>query len=145
MANVIPQWGGPVIAPAQVFTSIQKQVTNAASSAQTIKNNGLNAINVRLLVNLYQECKGVGQFINGYKNNTLLQTYADSIHPDVGYDIDVAIDTCIAAYQAYGTWFRANITNLSKDEIDGSGNIVPREIDAAGGLTVIDGIIATVE
>lgn len=144
MANLIPRFDGPIIAPAQVFTTLQKNATRLARDANHLKNTQL----IGDAVALYRQCRIVGHPVTGmveWKGNALLQNYADDIHPDTGYDLDAAIDVCVDAYQNYVTWFQANVTDQSKTKTDVNGDIVPNTPTLTGIGPFVNAIIATVE
>jgi len=144
MANLIPRSDGAVIAPAQVFTIIQKNATTLAKDAFRLK----TSKNIREAITLYEQCRrfaSPGDGLAKWKGNALLQDYANSIHPDANYDFDAALDACIDAYTAYALWFRNNVTDLAKNRKDENGDIVPvvHTFDGAGAR--LNAIIATVE
>jgi len=142
MANLIPRSDGAVIPPAETFSRIQTRATNLAADAFRVK----STQDLQAAVGLYQQCRKFGPELLALKGNALLTAYAQEIHPDgASYDIDAAIDVCLAAYLDYVNWFKTNVTNLAKSEIDANGDVVQRTPDMTGIVAKLNAIIATVE
>lgn len=141
MANIIPRADGAIRPPEWEFQTIQKLATTMASEANWLSQN-LAIAPVRRVTEFRDQCVAVGQRLSSMKANVLLQNYAKSIHPDGAlYDIDVAIDVCIAAYISYRNWY----DNTLKPDAANRLNIETRTINITDGAAVLASIVATVE
>lgn len=141
MANLVPKYGGSVYDAAQEFHRWQKEATNQYDDAQLMLSR-IAAVPLREVSNFADQCAAKSVRFATLKNKPALQDYANRVHPDANYDLDAAIDVCVAAYDTFATAYKNFIASgNAKDRID----IDKRTLDMTAVQNLLDGIVATVE
>lgn len=131
--------------PSITHEHIQRTCAGVANTASGLKT--ANNPTVGGLTNFYSKVKATRIYLNSYTSDTRLHSYANDIHPDVGYNMSEAISEARTAYNDYLVWFRDNIdkpAGIAEWELV-SGDVVKKTPYTIGLDAVLDAIIATVE